>query len=69
VNAVELWESAMATRDSVFAQIFILSLIGYGALTRVKARAWKYGLMGVGLVVFVGLFIAAVLNVILWQPS
>lgn len=64
------WEASLAARDGVFAQIFLLTL-----LLLAFYRAWaapdpaRRALAQLtGLVLFIGLFVFSVANVVIWTP-
>jgi hypothetical protein len=64
---MEVWEGALAVRDGVYAQIFFLVLGGF-VVYRLLARPMIKTVVTVGLIIFVGLYIASVLNIVIWQP-
>lgn len=64
------WEQSLAVRDGVFAQIFLLTLLVlalYRAWAAPDPRRRALAQMA-GLVLFIGLFLFSVANIILWTP-
>jgi len=64
---MDIWEQSLAMRDSVFGQIFLIVLAAFVAY-RLLARPIIKTVVIVGLALFAGLYVASVLNIVIWQP-
>jgi hypothetical protein len=60
------WESSLAVRDGVFAQIFALTVLAV-LLYRATPR-FQLWFQVSGLVIFLCLFVTGLFNIILWTP-
>jgi hypothetical protein len=64
---MDKWEGALAVRDSVFVQVFLLALLAY-VVYRYLPPSWQQKIFFLAVMLFVGLYVGSVLNIILWQP-
>ena len=64
---MDKWEGALAVRDSVFVQVFLLALLVYAVYLSLPP-SWQQKLFILAVVLFTGLYVGSVLNIILWQP-
>ena len=63
---LDLWESSLAIRDSVFGQIFILAVVAF-VVYRLFRRLAKFAIIA-ALLLFSVLYVASVMNITLWTP-
>ena len=61
------WENALAVRDLVFFQVFILALVGYG-LYRYFPKLDKYMLI-VATGCYIALYLLTLWNMLNWSPT
>ena len=59
------WENALAIRDSVFFQMFLLAAFLYFVFRLVKPR-FQAPVIYLGLGVFLVIFVGSVANIVLW---
>ncbi len=62
------WEAALAVRDGVFAQIFLLTVLGYETFKVFIFPRLKRLTLSVVFILFVILYVGTVANIVLWQP-
>lgn len=70
VVTIEMWENALAIRDNVFFQIFVITVfvwIGYKILIATARTVWKVLIIGAGIFLFLILWGGSLANILLWN--
>jgi hypothetical protein len=67
---VDMWENALAIRDNVFFQIFMLTVlgwIGYKLFIATVRTIWKAMFVVTGIFIFLIIWGGSLANILLWH--